>query len=263
MTREADKSDGHLNKVKDFHDADALRYRTDRYRSDTCEGLAYVTRREIVLSMASTDPGRVLDVGCGPGILTRDLVRKGHEVYSADLSMEMVRTAREWASGESSAPATYFVVSDASRICFSENRMDMVLSIGLMCYVKDHKSVLSEIYRVLKPGGFAVIQINDIQWPTLYHMFVPLYHYVKAMIGVTNYDKLTFDFNFSSTKKFLQELAESRFQVLKTEHYDFRIPFIDVLLPRLSVALGKLMFRNRQLRLCRLFSHGLLIKVRK
>ncbi len=263
MTHEVDKSDSHLNKVKEFHDADALRYRTDRYRSDTCEGLAYVTRRAIVLSMASTDPGRVLDVGCGPGILTRDLQQKGHEVYSADLSIEMIREARCAASAAAGSPSSHFVVSDASKICISTHRMDMVLSIGLMCYVKDHRGALSEIRRVLRPGGIAVIQINNIRWPGLYRAFVPIYRRLKTLIGAKRYDGLDFDFNFSSRKKFLDDLVESGFQVLDIEHYDFRVPFVDILLPRLSVRMGKLMFRGRHRRWCRWFSHGLLIKVRK
>jgi len=257
-------SDDHLHKVKDFHDADASRYRADRYHSETCEGLAYVTRRQIVLAMADVEPGRVLDVGCGPGILTRDLLHKGHEVYSADLSMEMLRKARDETPGGSNGDAApHFVVSDASRICFSGGRMDMVLSVGLMCYVKDHRGVLSEIRRVLRPGGVAVIQINNIWWPALYRRFVPLYHRLKTMMGGKKYDGLNFEFNFSSRKKFLKDIADSRFEVLVVEHYAFRIPFMDILLPHLSVAMGKLMFRNRDRRFCRWFSHGLLIKAKK
>jgi SAM-dependent methyltransferase len=253
----------HLHRVKYFHDADASRYRADRYQWETCEGLAYVTRRQIVLAMADAAPGRVLDVGCGPGIFTRDLLQKGHEVLSADLSMGMIREARRTASAATCAAEPHFVVSDASRICVSGDCMDMVLSIGLMCYVKDHRGVLSEILRVLKPGGVAVIQVNNIRWPALYRAFVPLYRRLKTLIGAKRYDGLDFDFNFSSRKRFLDDIAVSGLQVLDIEHYDFRLPFADILLPRLSVRMGKLMFRGRHRRLCRWFSHGLLIKVRK
>ena len=253
----------HLNRVKEFHDADAPRYRADRYHRETCEGLAYITRRQIVLAMADVAPGRVLDVGCGPGILTRDLLQKGHEVLSADLSIEMIREATRAASAAVCAAPPHFVVSDASKICISGGRMDMVLSIGLMCYVKDHRDVLSEIRRVLKPGGVAVIQVNNIRWPLLYRAFVPLYRRLKTLTGAKRYDGLNFEFNFSSRKQFLDDLAESGFQVLDIEYYDFRVPFVDILLPRLSVRMGKFMFRGRHRRLYRCFSHGLLIKVRK
>ena len=257
-----DASD-HLQKVKDFHDADASQYRQQRYHSDTCEGLAYITRKEIVLTMADGEPGNVLDIGCGPGILTPDLLRRGHEVYSADLSAEMIEQAKKQAATVPMSHNAHFVVSDASGICFAGDRMDMVLSIGLMCYVKDHAAVLSEICRVLKPGGFTILQINNIRWPAIYRMFVPLYHYLKVIITAKSYKGLDFRFNFSSRQRFLKDLTDSRFTILEVEHYDFRIPFLDVLFPNLSVKLGKLMFRNRHLRPCQWLAHGLVVKARK
>ena len=107
--------------------------------------------------------------------------------------------------------------------------MDMVFSIGLMCYITNHKEVLSEIYRVLKPGGSAIIQINNIRWPLVYRMFVPLYHRLKSLISGKNYDEINFRFNFSSRKKFLKNISRSKFKVLLLEYYDFRIPFLDIL----------------------------------
>ena len=74
------KIDDHLQKVKKFHDRDAAKYHAERYHSRTCEGLAYLTRKEIILGMAKVRPSRILDVGCGPGILTRGLIDLGHSV---------------------------------------------------------------------------------------------------------------------------------------------------------------------------------------
>jgi len=263
MGRQSAKIDDHLQKVRNFHDRDAAKYQKERYHANTCEGLAYLTRREMILGMTEARPCRILDVGCGPGILTKSLIDKGHTVYSADLSREMIVQAREIASHASNGHLSHFVVSDASRIPFSGNQMDMVLSIGLMCYVQDHSGALSEIYRVLKPGGVAVIQINNIRWPAIYRTFVPLYHALKALIAGKNYDGLDFQFNFASRKTFLKDLKHSKFKVLHQEYYDFRIPFVDIILPRLSVAMGKLMFRNRHLKCCKWFAHGLLIKMVK
>jgi ubiquinone/menaquinone biosynthesis C-methylase UbiE len=263
MGQQGVKIDDHVQKVRDFHDRDAAGYHKERYHSRTCEGLAYLTRREIILAMAAIKPGRVLDLGCGPGILTKNLVDKGHTVYSADLSCEMIEKAREAASHASPGLFSHFVVSDASQIPFAGERMDMVFSIGLMCYIDNHKDVLKEIYRVLVPGGFAIIQINNIRWPIMYRMFVPLYHCLKSLIFGKNYDLINFEFNFSSRKRFLKDLEECNLRVVNLERYDFRVPFLDILLPRLSVNMGKLMFQNRNKPLLKCFSHGLLIKVQK
>lgn len=259
--RIAKSNPDHLQKVQEFHDADAAGYRDRRYHTDTCEGIAYVTRKEIILGMASEVPGKVLDIGCGPGVLTRNLVEKGHSVYSADLSAEMIRTARKAANGSNGRSS--FLVSDASHIPFSTGRMDMVLSIGLMCYMADHDTALSEIYRVLKPGSFAIIQINNIRWPALYRKFTPAYHFLKTLIFGKRYDALTFEFNFCSTGQFLQKTAAAGFNVIEREYYDFRIPFIDILFPVFSAKMGKAMFRNRKNQMFRAFAHGVLIKAVK
>lgn len=256
------KDPDHLQKVQDFHNADAAEYRDRRYRTDTCEGIAYVTRKEIILGMASIRPGNVLDIGCGPGIMTRDLIERGHSVYNADLSVEMIRTARQAANGANAGRLSY-VVSDASFIPFSAGCMDMVLSIGLMCYMADHDIALAEIYRVLKPGGTAIIQINNIRWPALYRMFTPVYHGLKSLIFGKKYDSLNFKFNFSSTGKFIKKTTAAGFKVSAREYYDFRIPFIDILFPGFSVKMGNTMFRKRKNQFFRIFAHGLLLKVEK
>jgi hypothetical protein len=77
------------------------------------------------------------------------------------------------------------------------------------------------------------------------------------------YDGLDFDFNLSSRKRFLKDMVDSGFEVLGVEHYDFRVPFMDILFPGLSVMMGKRMFRDRHHRSWRLFSQGILIKARK
>ena len=60
-------SNTHLQKVKHFHDYDAGQYKRHRYHSDSCEGLAYVTRKELVLTWVNVNSGRILDIGCGYG----------------------------------------------------------------------------------------------------------------------------------------------------------------------------------------------------
>lgn len=263
MRQQNIRIDEHLKNVRNFHDRDAAKYQRERYHSNSCEGLAYLTRKEIILGMTSVLPSRILDVGCGPGILTRGLMDRGHTVISADLSQEMIEKAREAAPAGPANRSSHFVVSDASEIPFAGNCMDMVLSIGLMCYVSDHKKVLDEIHRVLRPGGCAIIQINNIRWPIVYRMFVPLYHRLKSMISGKKYDDMNFRFNFTSRDKFIRAVALSRFNVLSLEHYDFRIPFVDILLPKLSVGIGQKMFEKRRNPFFRRFSHGLLIKVQK
>ena len=176
----------HLTKVKRFHDQDASQYEEFRYRSDSCEGLAYVTRKELVLASVDRASGNVLDIGCGPGILTKDLLGRNLRVFSADLSMEMMKRAKAQAMMSARPDNAHFVSTNISEICFADSTMDTVLCIGVVSYVNDYAPLLSEIHRVLKPGGTAVIQIDNITWPILYRKFVPLYRCVKSRITSRN-----------------------------------------------------------------------------
>jgi ubiquinone/menaquinone biosynthesis C-methylase UbiE len=256
----------HLEKVRRFHDQDAPRYRSLRYHSDSCEGLAYVTRRELVLAALDNDSGdfnRVLDLGCGPGILTPDLLARNLKVYSADLSMEMIKEAKMRATASPLSGNAFFVASDVSEICFSSGKMDSVFCIGVVCYVRDYVRLLSEIHRVLKPGGIAIIQIDNIRWPSIYRRFVPLYRYLKGKISSKTYDGLDFDFNLFARQEFFKDLDANKLKILDLHYYDFRVPFVDILLPRLSVRFGSVLFENRSLPALRCLSHGLLIKCAK
>ena len=256
-------SNNHLQKVKKFHDWDAEQYKGLRYHLKSCEGLAYITRRELVLGSVDFNAGNVLDIGCGPGIFTQDLLDKSLKVYSVDLSIEMIKRAKQAVNKYQLASNAHFTVSDVSNICFFDGKIDRILCIGVICYLKDYHSLLSEMYRVLKPGGKIIVQIDKIRFPAVYEKFVPLYRYLKSKITSKSYDKLNFEFNYFAYTNFIKHLEKNGFRITDIDCYDFRIPFIDILFNKLSLKLGKIMFKSRHLKFLRWFAHGLLIKADK
>lgn len=254
-----DSSD-HLQKVKNYHDKDSAQYTDLRYHDASCEGLAYVTRKKLILELVNHYSGKVLDVGCGPGILTRELLNRKYKVYSIDLSSEMLTKAKEISKLSYFYSNAHFAVSDSSMMCFSENTFDIVLCIGVIYYIFNYNSLIDEIKRVLRPKGFVIIQINKIMWPSIYEKFIPIYQYCKSKLTGKKYNDINFKFNIFSYKNFIADLKERGFFVIDLLYYDYRIPFFDILFPRLSVKLGKIMFKNRGSKLLKYFAHGLLIK---
>lgn len=260
------KTNSHLQRVKHFHDQDAHHYTRMRYHSGSCEGLAYVTRRELVLGLLNTalagNPSpHILDIGCGPGILTEKLLETGGLVFSTDLSEEMIRHAKQKALQNAKAANAFFLVNDASNLPLATDRMDIALCIGVLYYVKDHRAVLSEIRRVLKPGGQAIVQINKTKWPNLYKKLVPVYRWVKANMTGKKYDGLDFEFNYFDYPTFIREVERQGFKIAELAHFDFRLPFLDVFVPKFSVRLGRLMYRHRNKPFIRHFAFGLLIRL--
>ena len=90
----------------------------------------------------------VLELGCGPGNLSADMAAHGWQVTGADRSEKMLARARGGAGG-----AARYVEADALKLPFDTGVFDAVLSASLINLVPDRPAMLSEIARVLGPGG--------------------------------------------------------------------------------------------------------------
>jgi SAM-dependent methyltransferase len=98
----------------------------------------------------------VLDVGCGTGVLTRELLKVvGPEgsVTAIDLSESMLSVARTVCIGANCH------LGNAANLPFDDNRFDAVISSFMLMFAEDPQQVLRELKRVLKPGGRLVVAI--------------------------------------------------------------------------------------------------------
>lgn len=100
----------------------------------------------------------VLDYGCGNGEYTLALLKAGAaEVHGIDISQPYVERAAD-AARQAGFPDTAFKfqVMDAHELSFDDNMFDLVLGRGILHHL-DIDRALSELERVLKPGGRAVL----------------------------------------------------------------------------------------------------------
>ena len=99
-----------------------------------------------VLDLLHPAPGeRILDLGCGDGALTVDLVARGADVIGVDASPAMVAAAR----GRGLRAET----ADAQDLPFAAGSFDAVFSNAVLHWVRDQDAVLAQVRRVLRPGG--------------------------------------------------------------------------------------------------------------
>ena len=93
-------------------------------------------------------PGkRTLDIGCGEGRVSRDLVSRGHEVTGVDLSPTLVRYARE------ADPGSLYVSADAAALPFPDASFDLAVAYNSIQNAIDLDTTVREAARVLIPGG--------------------------------------------------------------------------------------------------------------
>jgi demethylmenaquinone methyltransferase/2-methoxy-6-polyprenyl-1,4-benzoquinol methylase len=97
--------------------------------------------------VAGIEPGRVLDVACGTGLVTRELVRRGCSVVGLDQSADMLAEARR------RLPGVRFVAGEAERLPFADREFDALTFTYLLRYVDDRLATMRELARVVRPGG--------------------------------------------------------------------------------------------------------------
>ncbi len=96
-------------------------------------------------------PGRALDAACGTGRYARLLSERGHQVAAVDLSAEMIERAR------ASSPDVEFKQGSLEALPFDDERFDLVMCGLALTHLPEISRAISEIRRVLKVGGIAVI----------------------------------------------------------------------------------------------------------
>ncbi len=102
--------------------------------------------------------GTALDVGCGPGTVTASLARAagpGGLALGVDISEPMLARAVRAESG----PQVGFLRADAQRLPLRDDTVDAVVSIAVLQLIPEPAAALSEIARVLRPGGRLAIMV--------------------------------------------------------------------------------------------------------
>jgi SAM-dependent methyltransferase len=137
--------------IEQYNDAEVLndRYRLYREYSD-------INRFHWLFDhLDLSDQSRILDVGCGNGLLWREnqnRIPNSCRLTMIDLSQAMVRDARR--SLAPLFPDIQWGVADIRHLPFAEAFFDAVIANNMLYHVKPGRSVaLEEIRRVLKPGG--------------------------------------------------------------------------------------------------------------
>lgn len=99
-------------------------------------------------------PGaRVLEVGCGTGLILGRLARDAAEAWGVDLSPGMLRAAKQ--------RGLDVVLGSAAQLPFADGSFDLVCSFKVLAHVPDIRAALAEVARVTRPGGHMVLEFYN------------------------------------------------------------------------------------------------------
>lgn len=147
-------------------------------------------RISFILDHAELEDKRVIDVGCGGGILTEALAKNGADATGIDLSEELIDIA-ELHGLESGITAHYRKVSAEAMAAEQPESFDHVTCMEMLEHVPDPASIISACAQLVKPGGMVFFSTLNRK-PKAYLLAIVAAEYVLKMLPKGTHDFKTF-----------------------------------------------------------------------
>lgn len=159
-----------------------------------------------------------LDIGCGYGRLAKEVVAKNKKakVLGIDVSKTFVSLFNKRLRERGKA-----FVGDARRLPFKSNSFDLVYCVVTLMYLEklyDQKKAISEILRVLKPQGVAVIIEPNLSGSNIMKLFGMLPFILRKILGRKKVETFGISFPWRGIDKLVRE---SRGVILRKKGYTF------------------------------------------
>lgn len=146
------------------------------YEGHGLSATIYQQRRDKVLQMvdrlALPPDSQALEVGCGAGVTSVALAQRGFHVEAVDSVAAMIDLTRLAAHHAGVGARVKPGICDVNTLSFPDNAFDLLLAIGVIPWVQSPETVLEQMARVVKPGGYLIVSSENV-WQ-LHHVLDPL-----------------------------------------------------------------------------------------
>ncbi|GAA4314902.1 bifunctional demethylmenaquinone methyltransferase/2-methoxy-6-polyprenyl-1,4-benzoquinol methylase UbiE [Nibribacter koreensis] len=151
-----DQNEGKKTQVANMFNSIAKRY--DFLNHFLSAGIDIIWRKKAVKLLEKAQPKTILDIATGTGDFALEAVRlKPQQITGIDISEGMLAVGREKIQKRGLSHLIQLHVGDSENIQFPDNHFDAItVAFGVRNFENLEKG-LSEMYRVLKPGGTVVI----------------------------------------------------------------------------------------------------------
>ncbi len=148
-------------------------------------------RLEWLAALAPLGGKRVLDVGCGGGILSDALARRGADVLGIDLATKALKVAELHAIEAATPRVAYREIAAEALAEEMPERFDIVTCMEMLEHVPDPSAIVAACGRMLKPGGWAFFSTINRNAKAFAFAIVAAEHVLKLLPkGTHEYAKL-------------------------------------------------------------------------
>jgi ubiquinone/menaquinone biosynthesis C-methylase UbiE len=104
---------------------------------------------------------RILEVGCGAGLIAVALARNGYTVDALDSTTAMLQMTRNGSAHQGVEDRVRLHAADVHALPFRAHAFDLVIAIGVIPWLHSEGLALQEMQRVLKPGGYLLVTADN------------------------------------------------------------------------------------------------------
>lgn len=191
------------------------------YSEKNVYAVIHQQRQELVLQMVDKlhlPPGsEVLDIGCGTGVITLALARRGYRVHAADTVYEMLSLTRQRIAESKLGDSVTIAPADINNLSYPRNRFDLVIAIGVLPWLSSIDHPIREVARITKNNGYLITNVDN-RWrlnEVLDPRFNPLHAPVRKKLRPLR-QKQTPETQRCSTREFDAILQNSGYTTLET-----------------------------------------------
>jgi ubiquinone/menaquinone biosynthesis C-methylase UbiE len=130
---------------------------------------------------------RILEVGCGAGLTTTALARRGYQVSAVDAVQAMLDLTRRRVTEAVVTERVTTALADVRQLAFPDKRFGLVLAIGVLPWVDSLCESVREMQRVTEPGGYLIVtvdnrwRLNEMLDPRLNPIHAPIRHLIRRL----------------------------------------------------------------------------------
>ncbi len=173
-----EEKDRQLESIEDFNNAEAVLLSNSPFLRKQYDFSAYAGKK-------------VLDLGCGSGVLSVVLAKNGAKVTAADLTENATKMTQ--CNAKLQKLSINVVRTDAENLAFADNSFDYVLSWGVLHHTENTERAFAEVSRALKPNGTGLVMV--------YHKS-SIFYYIKGSIWLLLKGKIFKGYNLKTVIDF-------------------------------------------------------------